>query len=196
MCLCALVSSYDTLRMFHCDRVFSCCVCVQVRALCVLCMNCTSQCSIQFTNHYRTHQPTYSSWTCLAYNIPAQTAQKTPFLCCSAVVAVETSLFAEPLIGSGCCIVAYCNRTFASPYATRADEGRGDSPLHPHVAYLAAAAGIELTHAASGSTRLHRFHFGVAGNVFVGISGSVGRQRTLDVVREVGICGRGEIWRR
>jgi hypothetical protein len=36
----------------------------------------------------------------------------------------------------------------------------------------------------------------VAGNVFVGIPGSVGRQRTLDVVREVGICGRGEIWRR
>jgi hypothetical protein len=80
---------------------------------------------------------------------------------------------------------------------TRADEGRGDSPLHPHVAYLAAAAGVELTLAASGLTRLHRFiilhrffHFGVVGNVFVGIPGLVGRQRTRDV-RKVGISGRG-----
>jgi hypothetical protein len=86
---------------------------------------------------------------------------------------------------------------FASPCVTRADEGRGDSLLHPHVAYLAAAPGVELTHAVSGLTRLHRFiHFWVDGNVFVGILGSVGHQRTLDVVREVGICGRGEIWRR
>jgi hypothetical protein len=91
-----------------------------------------------------------------------------------------------------------CNRPFASPCETRADEGRGDSSLHPHFAYLAAAAGVGLTHAASGLTKLHRsirlhyfFHFGVTGTALVGIPSSVGRQRTLDVVREVGICGGG-----
>jgi hypothetical protein len=53
-----------------------------------------------------THQPTTDTVlarpTC---NISAP--QKTPFLCCSAIVAVETCLFAEPLLTIGCCIIAY-----------------------------------------------------------------------------------------
>jgi hypothetical protein len=32
---------------------------------------------------------------------------ETPFLCCSAVVAVETCLFAELLLSDGCYVVAY-----------------------------------------------------------------------------------------
>jgi hypothetical protein len=100
-----------------------------------------------------------------------------------------------------CVFVAIVTALFASPCETRADKGRGDSPLHPHVAYQAAAAGVVLTHSASGLTMLHRFfHFGVTRNVFVGIPGFVGRQRTLDVVREVGICERGgnleKVWDR
>jgi hypothetical protein len=44
---------------------------------------------------------------CPTYNISARTAHKTPFLCCSAVIAVETCLFAEPLLSNSCFIVAY-----------------------------------------------------------------------------------------
>jgi hypothetical protein len=47
--------------------------------------------------------------------------------------------------------------------------GRGGSPLHPHVAYLVAAAGVGLTRAASGLTSLHRFfHLGLSGNGLLG----------------------------
>jgi hypothetical protein len=74
----------------------------------------------------------------------------------------------------------------------------GETSLHPHFAYLAAAAAVGLTHAASGLTRLlrfimlhHFFHFGVTGTALFGIPSSVGRQGTLDTVREVGICGGG-----
>jgi hypothetical protein len=42
-----------------------------------------------------------------AYNISAQTAQKTPLLCYSAIVAVETCLFVEPLLSNSCHIVDY-----------------------------------------------------------------------------------------
>jgi hypothetical protein len=56
---------------------------------------------LQQLSHSLTHQ------TCPAYNILALTAQKTPFLYCCAIVAVETVLFVEPLLCNGCCIVAY-----------------------------------------------------------------------------------------
>jgi hypothetical protein len=36
----------------------------------------------------------------LTYNISTRTSQKTPFLCCA--IAMETSLFAEPLLSNGC----------------------------------------------------------------------------------------------
>jgi hypothetical protein len=56
---------------------------------------------LQQLSHTLTHQ------TLPAYNISASTAQKTPILCCYAIVAVDTGLFVEPLLGNGCCIVAY-----------------------------------------------------------------------------------------
>jgi hypothetical protein len=41
------------------------------------------------------------------YNISARIAQKIPFLCSSAVFALDTCLFAEPLLSSCCFIVVY-----------------------------------------------------------------------------------------
>jgi hypothetical protein len=57
----------------------------------------------------RTHPPTQAFLTVTgpAYNISVRTAYKTPFLCCSKIVAVETCLFAEPLLGNSWCIVRY-----------------------------------------------------------------------------------------
>jgi hypothetical protein len=43
---------------------------------------------------------------CSAYNFSARSAQYTSFLCCSAIVATETCLFAELLPSDGC-LVAY-----------------------------------------------------------------------------------------
>jgi hypothetical protein len=48
-----------------------------------------------------------SSLTCPAYNISTCASQETPFRCCSVIVAVETCLFAQPLLSNGCGIVAY-----------------------------------------------------------------------------------------
>jgi hypothetical protein len=46
--------------------------------------------------------------TCPPYNILAWTAQRKPFLCCySAIVSIETCLFAKPLLSNGSCIFAY-----------------------------------------------------------------------------------------
>jgi hypothetical protein len=52
--------------------------------------------------------------TCTAYEISARTARKIPLLCCSAIVAVETCLFPEPLLSS-CCSVVFL---FRSRYLT------------------------------------------------------------------------------
>jgi hypothetical protein len=49
--------------------------------------------------------PAPYNWSC--NNISTPTAQKTPFLCWSRIVALERILFAEPLLSNGCCIVAY-----------------------------------------------------------------------------------------
>jgi hypothetical protein len=46
----------------------------------------------------------------LTYNISARTAQKTPLLCCSIIVAMELFcpfLLSEPLLSNGCFIAAY-----------------------------------------------------------------------------------------
>jgi hypothetical protein len=48
----------------------------------------------------------HSPLTCPACNISAGASHKTPFLCCSAIVAVKTCLFEEPLLSKCCCIVA------------------------------------------------------------------------------------------
>jgi hypothetical protein len=45
-----------------------------------------------------------------AYIISARTAQKTPFFCCSTIVAVETGLFTEPLL-SNCLFHCRCLET-------------------------------------------------------------------------------------
>jgi hypothetical protein len=38
--------------------------------------------------------------TCPVYNISARTAQKMPFHCCNALIAVETCLLSEPLLAT------------------------------------------------------------------------------------------------
>jgi hypothetical protein len=61
----------------------------------------------QSLSNLQTNRLTGSALTCPAYNISARTTQKTPLLCCSAIAAVETCLFVEPLLSNTCCIVGY-----------------------------------------------------------------------------------------
>jgi hypothetical protein len=64
-------------------------------------------CSCHLTLHWLTDSSQLNSTNCPAYNITAWTTQKTLFLCCSSVVAVETCLFAKLLLSNSCCMFAY-----------------------------------------------------------------------------------------
>jgi hypothetical protein len=44
---------------------------------------------------------------CPAYNISARNTEKTPFYCFCTIVAVDTYLFAKPLLNNGYCILVY-----------------------------------------------------------------------------------------
>jgi hypothetical protein len=52
---------------------------------------------------------------CPAYNISAQTAQKTPVPCCCIQLLPWKHLFAKPLLSNGCCIFA-CLAVSAQPH--------------------------------------------------------------------------------